>query len=132
MAIGYDPKIGDYSNQIYSMGLETSPQMKAIKDKYRAAQIKGDTAGMQAAHDEAQALRLSAGYTADATGSNFSYVAQTTPTIGGNATKVPEIDPLAQFKEYQDALTEARACKDTSFDHPGLMKDDSDENEEIL
>lgn len=112
MAIGYDPKIGDYSNEIYSMGLETSPQMKATKDKYRVAQIKGDTAGMQAAHDEAQALRLSAGYTADAAGSNFSYVEQTTPTIGGNATQAPVTDPyaemLTQYQAEQRALAEAQ------------------------
>lgn len=31
-----------------------------------------------------------------------------TPIIGGNATKVPEVDPLAEFKEYQDALAEAQ------------------------
>lgn len=43
-----------------------------------------------------------------------------------------EIDPLAEYKMYVDALTEAKACKDATFKHPDLVKDDSDENVEIL
>lgn len=64
------------------------------------------------------------------------YINKPTPIAGGGIAKVDKIDPYEQmmsdYREQIDALKEARKQETLPFDHPDLIKDDSNDNEEIL
>lgn len=79
-----------------SLSKELQSQIAALKEAYAQAQAAGDTAGMQNAHAQAEAIRNQNGYTGGASGSDYSFGIG---ALGGNTA-----DKVAQWvADYKKA-----------------------------
>lgn len=67
------------------MSAADQARIKALTDQWNAATAAGNTAGAQAAHDAAQALRATYGYSGGASGSQYIPTGTAAPTGGGDA-----------------------------------------------
>lgn len=75
---------------------ELQAQIAALKEAYAQAQAAGDTAGMENAHAQAEAIRNQNGYTGGASGSDYSFGIG---ALGGNTA-----DKVAQWvADYKKA-----------------------------
>lgn len=78
------------------LSADLQAQIAALKQAYAQAQAAGDTAGMQNAHNQAEAIRNQAGYTAGADGSGYGFGLG---ALGGNTA-----DKVAQWvRDYESA-----------------------------
>ena len=78
------------------LSADLQAQIAALKQAYAQAQAAGDTAGMQNAHNQAEAIRNQAGYTAGADGSGYGFALG---ALGGNTA-----DKVAQWvRDYESA-----------------------------
>lgn len=79
-----------------NLSADLQAQIAALKQAYAQAQAAGDTAGMQNAHNQAEAIRNQAGYTGGADGSGYGFGLG---ALGGNTA-----DKVAQWvKDYESA-----------------------------
>lgn len=79
-----------------NLSADLQAQIAALKQAYAQAQAAGDTAGMQSAHDQAEAIRKQAGYTGGADGSGYGFALG---ALGGNTA-----EKVAQWvKDYEQA-----------------------------
>lgn len=87
-----------------SLSRELQAQIAALKQAYADAQAAGDTAGMQSAHAQAEAIRNQNGYTGGSDGSGYSFALG---ALGGNTA-----DKVAQWAEdYRKANLGANGWK---------------------
>lgn len=78
------------------LSADLQAQIAALKQAYAQAQAAGDTAGMQNAHNQAEAIRNQAGYTAGADGSGYGFGLG---ALGGNTA-----DKVAKWvRDYESA-----------------------------
>lgn len=78
------------------LSADLQAQIAALKQAYAQAKAAGDTAGMQNAHNQAEAIRNQAGYTAGADGSGYGFGLG---ALGGNTA-----DKVAQWvRDYESA-----------------------------
>lgn len=79
-----------------NLSADMQAQIAALKQAYAQAQAVGDTAGMQNAHNQAEAIRNQAGYTGGADGSGYGFGVG---ALGGNTA-----EKVAQWvKDYERA-----------------------------
>jgi hypothetical protein len=83
-------------------------RIQALTDQWNAATAAGNTAGAQAAHDAAQALRAQYGYSGGASGSQYLPTSTATPATGGDAALSPaDRARIATLTEQWNAATAA-------------------------
>lgn len=85
-------------------------KIENAKKKWNEANARGDTAGMEAAHAEAEAVRNSYGYTGGDDGSKFTSISDGSPLGIGNGGKSKNSTSTSygSYKEDLDRLTEAK------------------------
>lgn|SRR5512145_105472 len=82
-------------------------RIKALQDQWNAATAAGNTAGAQAAHDAAQAIRAQYGYSGGAAGNQY-ITAGTTGVTGGDVTlPAAEQQRIAQLQQQYAAAQAA-------------------------
>lgn len=79
-----------------NLSKEQQDRITALKQQYAAAQQSGDTAGMEKAHADAEAIRNSAGYTGGTSGNSYKKVSAAT---GGQTAD--------QVRQWVDDYTKA-------------------------
>lgn len=96
------------------MNEDDRQRVQALGAQWRQYNAAGDTAGMQAAHDQAEAIRAQYGYTGGADGSGYTRTGTNTMAYSDNAMNADDkarIDALGQQWRHYNALGDTAAAQ---------------------
>lgn len=95
------------------MNEDDRQRVQALGAQWRQYNAAGDTAGMQAAHDQAEAIRAQYGYTGGADGSSYTRTGTNTMAYSDNAMNADDkarIDALGQQWRHYTALGDTESA----------------------